>query len=156
VRLSPRALALRIETLTESLRGDGDLTARHSALDTSPVEIGFRIEAPGGRAGHDMSFRYSEVYEQADGADWVLVGYVYLMASQTGLGQREYHWHPLGWSLGDPIHHAHCRGRGSDARGHFRSHRVLLEEARAEFLVIYAVGDGVDCADLYPLGMPRV
>jgi len=155
VRLSPHALELRIETLPESLRGDGDLTARHSALGMSPLEIDFRIEAPGGRAGHDMSFRYSEVYEQADGAGWVLVGYVYLMVSQTGLGQLEYHWHPLGWSRGDPIHHAHCRGRGSDARGPFRSHRILLEEARAEFLVIYAVGDGVDCADLYPLGKPR-
>lgn len=155
MRLSPRALEQRIDTLTESLRGDGDLTVRHSALGTSPAEIDFRIEAPGGRAGHDMTFRYSEVYERADGADWDLVGYVYLMASQTGLGQREYHWHPLGWSRGDPIHHAHCRARGGDARGHFRSHRILLEEARAEFLVDYAVGDGVDCADLYPLGMPR-
>lgn len=155
MRLSPRALELRIETLTESLRGDGDLTARHSALGTSPVEIDFRIEAPGGRAGHDMSFRYSEVYEQADGADWMLVGYVYLMASLTGLGQREYHWHPLRWSREDPIHHAHCRECGNEGRGHFRSHRILLEEARAEFLVIYAAGDGVECADLYPLGEPR-
>jgi hypothetical protein len=117
--------------------------------------IDFRIEAPGGRAGHDMSFRYAETYRREGRADWVLVEYVYVMASQTGLGQREYHWHPLRWSGGESVYHAHCLARGSDARQHFRSHRVLLEEARAEFLRTYAGGDGVRCSDLYPLTRPR-
>ena len=155
MRLAARALDERIESLAESLRSDGDVTARHSALGASPVQIDFRVEAPGGRAGHDMSFRYSEVYERAEGPDWMLVEYVYVMASLTRLGRREYHWHPLAWSRGEPVYHAHCVGRGSDVRGHFRSYRVLLEEARAEFLRVHAAGAGVDCADLRPLSQPR-
>jgi hypothetical protein len=155
VRLPSRALEERIQTLVDLLRGDGEVSARHSASGVSPLVIDFRVEAPGGRAGRDMSFRYSETYRREGRADWVLVEYVYLMASQAGSGQREYHWHPLRWSQGDPVYHAHCLGRGSKVRGHFRSHRVLLEEARAEFLLTYASGDGVDCADLYPLSEPR-
>jgi len=155
VRLTSRALEDRIETLVDILRGDGDVSARHSAPEISPVMVDFRIESPGGRAGHDMSFRYAETYEREGRADWVLVEYIYVMASQTGLGHREYHWHPLRWSSTEPVHHAHCSERGSDARQHFRSHRILLEEARAEFLRTYACGDGVDCSDLYPLSRPR-
>ncbi|MFH1475066.1 MAG: hypothetical protein ABIG85_04325 [Chloroflexota bacterium] len=155
MRLTSRALEERIETLVDLLRGDGDVSARHSAPGVSPAMIDFRIEAPGGRAGREVSFRYAEIYEREVGADWVLVEYVYLMASQTGSGRREYHWHPLRWSRGDSVYHAHCVGRGSNARGHFRSHRLLLEEARAEFLVTYAAGEGVDCTDLYPLSEPR-
>jgi len=155
VRLASWTLEERIERLAEVLRGDGEVTARHSALDASPMAIDCRVEAPGGRAGHDMSFRYFEVYERADGPDWALVEYVYLMASQAGLGRREYHWHPLEWSRREPVYHAHCLGRGIEVRGHFRSYRVLLEEARAEFLRVYAAGAGVDCADLHPLSEPR-
>jgi hypothetical protein len=155
VRLTSRALEERIETLVDLLRSDGDVSALHSAPGVSPVMIDFRVEAPGGRAGHDMSFRYAETYWREVRADWVLVEYVYVMASQAGSGQREYHWHPLPWSSGDPVYHAHCSARGSDARLHFRSHRVLLEEARAEFLRTYAGGHGVDCSDLYPLAWPR-
>ena len=155
MRLTARALEERVETLVDLLRADGEVEARHSAPGVSPVMIDFRVEAPGGRAGHDMSFRYSETYRREGRADWVLVEYVYVMASQARSGQREYHWHPLRWSQGDPVYHAHCSGRGSVDRAHFRSHRVLLEEARAQFLLTYASGEGVDCTDLYPLSEPR-
>lgn len=155
MRLTSRALEERIDTLVDLLRGDGEVGARHSAPATSPLVVDFRVEAPGGRAGHDMSFRYAETYERAGRADWVLVEYVYVMASLAGAGQREYHWHPLRWSDGEPVYHAHCSARGSSARLHFRSHRILLEEARAEFLRTYASGDGVNCSDLYPLARPR-
>jgi len=155
VRLTSGALEDRIETLVDLLRGDGEVSARHSAPEISPVMVDFRVEAPGGRAGHDMSFRYAETYERAGRTDWVLVEYVYVMASLTGAGQREYHWHPFRWSDGEPVYHAHCSARSSHPRQHFRSHRILLEEARAEFLRTYAGGDGVDCSDLYPLARPR-
>lgn len=101
-----------------------------------------------------MSFRYSETYEASDGG-WTLVEYVYLMAWQTGLGQREYHWHPLG-GADEAVLHAHCVGAGSSDRGHYRSYRVLLEEARDEFLRLYAAGEPVDCRDLHPFSQSRV
>ncbi len=155
MRLTSAALEERIETLVDLLRDDGEVDAQRSAPGVSPVKVDVRIEAPGGRAGHEMSFRYSEVYERDDAADWMLIEYVYRMASQTGAGQREYHWHPLRWSRGGSVYHAHCLGRGSEARGHFRSHRVLLEEASSEFLLPYAADAGVDCTVLYPLSEPR-
>ena len=98
MRLTSRELDERIEALADLLRGDGELIERHSASHISPVTIDLRVHAPGGRAGRDMAFRYSETYERRDEADLVLVEYVYLMAWQTGAGQREYHWHPFRWS----------------------------------------------------------
>jgi hypothetical protein len=154
VRLTGGGFEARVNELAELLRADGEVTLRETPAGTSPAIIDFRIKSPGGGAGHNMSFRYTEVFETSDGA-WTLIEYVYLMSSSTGLGQREYHWHPLRWSGGVAVYHAHCMGAGRAARGHFRSHRILLEEAREEFLRTYAGGDEVDCRDLYPLSEPR-
>lgn len=154
MRLSADQLDARVAELTELLRNDGELTVRATPSGASPALIDFRIRAPGGAAGHDMSFRYAEMYEAGD-AEWVLAEYVYLMASQAGLARLEYHWHPVG-STNEPVLHAHCMGIGSPARGHFRSHRILLEEARDEFLRRYAAEVQVDCRALYPFSTSRV
>ena len=153
MRLGGDGLDARVGQLTDVLRDDGELTVRTTMGGTSPALIDFRIRAPGGMAGHDMSFRYAELYETR-GSDWLLVEYVYLMASRAGLGQREYHWHPVHGGS-ECVFHAHCTGLGSSRRGHFRSHRILLEEARAEFLRRYAAGEHVDCTDLYPYSEPK-
>lgn len=139
----------RLERIVALLRDDGDLDIRATPSGARPAVFDVRVKAPGGAAGQAMSFRYMERYG-SEGGPPVPEGYVYLMASQTGLGQREYHLHRLGDSTG-PVLHAHCLGLGAAARAHFRSHRVLLEEARDEFLRRYAAGDAVDCRDLYPL-----
>jgi hypothetical protein len=143
-----------VERIIRLLRSDGDLDVRTTPDSTSPAVIDVRIKAPGGDAGHAMSYRYLERY-RADTGGWILEQYVYLMASQTGLGQREYHFHALPGSTG-PILHAHCLGIGAGERGHFRSHRVLLEEARDDFVRRYASGNTIDCRDLYPLASPKV
>jgi hypothetical protein len=139
----------RLERVVAMLRADGDLEIRSTPSGTGPAVFDIRVKAPGGAAGHDMSFRYMERFRPDAGA-WVLEQYAYLMASQSGLGQREYHLHRLPGSTG-PVLHAHCLGIGVGERAHFRSHRVLLEEARDEFLRRYASGAAVDCRDLYPL-----
>ena len=143
----------RRERIVAILRVDGDLDVRSTPDGSSPAVFDIRVKAPGGAAGHDMSFRYMERYRQ-DGGAWLLEQYVYLMASQAGLGQREYHFHRLRGSTA-PVHHAHCVGIGAAERTHFRSHRVFLEEARAEFLRRNGSGATVDCRDLYPLSSPR-
>ncbi len=144
----------RVERLVAMLSTDGDLEVRTTPQGAGPAMLDLRIKAPGGEAGHDMSFRYMERYRRDTGR-WTLEQYVYLMASQTGLGQRGHHFHRLSRSTG-PILHGHCLGIGADERGHVRSHQVLLEEARDEFLRRYASGATVDCRDLYPLGSPKV
>jgi hypothetical protein len=155
MRLARSAIEARADGLAELLRTDGELTLRATPGGASPAVLDFRIAAPSGEAGQDMSFRYAEVYEMS-GARGLLVEYVYLMTWQTGLGERAYHWHAFQWSGGAAIHHAHCTGIGAVEGGHFRSHRVLLEEARAEFLRRYASGMVVDCQDLFPLSTPRI
>ena len=76
------------------------------------------------------------------------------MSSQVGRGQLEYHLHPLRGTSG-PVLHAHCLGLGSPERGHFRSHHLLLEEARDAFVRLYASGAAVDCRSLYPIAAPK-
>ena len=153
MRLTSDALGARIDELAEVLRRDGELVERHSQLNTSPTLIDFRIESPGGAAGHEMSFRYSESYER-DADAWLMTEYVYLMSWQNGLGQLEYHWHSLPWSEGISIYHTHCQPPAG-TREHFRGHVMLLEEARGDFLARYAAGEPVDCQGLYPLGTMR-
>jgi hypothetical protein len=146
-------LAERFEHVIELLRRDGDLIVRETPPGAEPAVFDIRITAPGGAAGHDTSFRYYERYG-GDSDAWTLDEYVYLMASQVGRGQLEYHLHRLRGSA-VPVLHAHCRGAGSPMRGHFRSHQVLLEEARNEFLQLYAAGAAVDCQGLYPLAAAK-
>lgn len=150
--LTGEELAGRTEEVIELLRPDGDLVVRETPPGADPAAFDIRITAPGGVAGHDTTFRYYERYDR--GRDGWTHEYVYLMSSQVGRGQFEYHLHRLGGSAG-PVLHAHCRGLGSPIRGHFRSHLILLEEARTEFLRLYAAEATVDCGDLYQISAPK-
>jgi hypothetical protein len=149
VVLTGEELTERVEQVIELVRPDGDLVVRDTPRGADPAVFDIRIKAPGGAAGHDTSFRYYERYRR-DSDAWTLDEYAYLMSSQVGRGQLEYHMHPLRGS-GAPVLHAHCLGLGSPERGHFRSHQVLLEEARDEFRRLYAAEAAVDCRGLYPI-----
>ncbi len=147
--ISTADLQARHEALVQALSLDGEATANILDASASPAAVDIRIRAPGGRAGHAASFRYFEKYARS-GAGWMLVEYVYLISWQNGLGQLEYHWHPLPWSAEEPIFHIHCQPPGG-ARGYFRSHALLLEEARTDLLRRYGAWMAVDCSGLYPL-----
>lgn len=154
MRLSHHDLDDRISRVAELLRRDGDLSLETSEPGQAPFQIDARIKAPGGAAGHDMSFRYYEEYAW-DGVAWEPAEYVYLMSWQTGQGEIAHHWHAFRWSGGQAIHHLHCTPpRGT--RGHFRDHLIFLEEARDEFRRRYAAGDPIDCSLYYPLEASRV
>ena len=153
MRLSARELDDRVARLAELLPRDGDVSLATSERGQVPFQMDARIKAPGGAAGHDMSFRYYEGYAW-DGVAWELAEYVYLMSWQTGQGQLEHHWHAFLWSGGETIYHLHCTPSGG-ARGHFRDHLVFLDEARDEFRRRYAADESIDCSPYYPLDASR-
>lgn len=142
-------LQARHAALIGALSGDGEIDVNNLDLSVSPAAVDLRLKAPGGLAGHKVSFRYFEKYVRS-GAGWSLVEYVFLLSWQSGPGQFEYHWHPFRWSGDQAIFHIHCQPpRG--VRGYYRSHPLTLEEARADLLRRYASGVPVDCTGLYVL-----
>lgn len=142
-------LQARHAALIGALSGDGEIDVNNLDLSVSPAAVDLRLKAPGGLAGHKVSFRYFEKYVRS-GAGWSLVEYVFLLSWQSGPGQLEYHWHPFRWSGDQAIFHIHCQPpRG--VRGYYRSHPLTLEEARADLLRRYASGVPVDCTGLYVL-----
>jgi len=142
-------LEARQAHVVEQCRRDGEVTVDPVDPTDAEPEISVRVKAPGGAAGHDASFKYSEVYRRAqDGFE--LVEYAYGFWSQRGLGSLEYHWHPLPWSDGQSIHHIHCRS-SARPRGHFRAHVMAFDEARTSLRLIWASASPVDCSGFYPM-----
>jgi hypothetical protein len=145
---------VRRASVLDLVRNDGDVEVRHSRPESPTPVVDIRIRAPGGRAGHLVSFRYFEVYRPGSGG-LVIAEYAFGLYSQHGLGSLEFHWHPLPGSGGHNIHHVHCTPGGPGRRrDHYRGHQMYLEEARARFLAIYASEAPVSCVGLYPLGRP--
>lgn len=144
----PGSSPAREAYLLDLVGSDGAVT--YDPIDPTDAEpqISIRVQAPGGSLGHAASFRYAEVYRRFR-RGLVLTEYAYGFWSQLGHGPLEYHWHPLRWSRGRSVLHAHCAPPGQQ-RGHFRAHAMTLEEARSVFLALHAGEGSVDCSGLYP------
>lgn len=147
--LSAVDLQTRHAALIAVVSRDGELDVNNLDLSVSPAAIDLRVKAPGGLAGHDVSFRYFEKYVRS-GTGWSLIEYIFLISWQNGPGQFEYHWHPFRWSAGQAIFHIHCQPQRG-VRGYYRSVPLTLEEARTDLLRRYASGVPVDCTGLYVL-----
>lgn len=126
---------------------DGAVTVDPVSPSDPEPEISVRVKAPGGTAGHDASFRYFEAYRRT-GSGFELIEYAYGFWSQRALGSLEYHWHPLPWSARQSVFHVHCQP-GPQPRGHFRAHAMTFDEARAQFRLVWASADPIDCSGLY-------
>jgi hypothetical protein len=146
--MSSADLKAREEWIIGLARREGEVTYDPVDPSESSPEISIRVKAPGGPQPHLASFKYSETYAH-DERGLVLAGYAYGYWSLQGRGSLEFHWHPLSWSDGASVYHIHCQPSGG-RRDHFRSHEMLLEEARDRFRTLYASDRSNDCSGLYP------
>ena len=110
------------------------------------VRANVPLDAPFQRA----FFEYAESYERAAPDAWRLTGYSYEYQQRPPPGRRAHHRHDP-WGT-----HAHCVDpRDADRENHFRDIELDVFEAHGEFLRLYARGEPVECAGLFPLARER-
>ena len=131
-----------------------DRLAEAEATDTGTAGdkrvITVRANVPHDAPFQRAFFEYAETYERVASGSWRLTEYSYEFQQRPPPGRRAHHRHEP-WDT-----HAHCVDpREPDRDDPFRDVELDVFEAHGEFLRLYARGEPVDCAGLFPLARER-
>lgn len=128
----------------EILEADGDLVALADRPGGMTRYVRLEVAAPGHDLRRVATYEYEEWYARTR-RGWELTDHQYeIRLDPPRQGRKGYHWHDLSY-------HVHCAATRIGGDGHYRGYRIdLLEDARPDFLSIYAAGH-VNCSGLRPL-----